>query len=250
MIKKCVLKKENKCQSKSSGGHQNGLLETVDNHCAKLTNRKELEFYRDVYKRKLPIIKIIPEYDGICDFNGQRRLLLKNVKKNFKNPCEIDIKLGKYTAYLQELLDNGDPLLHSLVKTFKMRLGNALTNEANYRVTGGNFMKNLSKKNIKLYDSDALIKKYLQDNKIIMTSVSRELNNIKNHLVETVKKTNLMLIGMSVYIIYDKEDFRTCKAYLIDFAHSEIVKNKHESERYCIDGLDNLISKINNYLEN
>lgn len=248
MVRKCILSKTT-CQNKGSGGHVNGLLATTDGHCAKLTNKTELEFYRDIYKKHLPLADVIPEFNGICDYDNESRLLLENVKKDFKNPCEIDIKLGKYSAYLDELINKGEPVLHSIIKTMKMRISDTLTSsdQLYYRVAGGNF-SDISKKDIKLHDSNSLIDVYLNDNKLVMRNIIQELENIKNKLLLTFKKQNLVLVGLSVYIIYDKTNPKKCKAYLIDFAHSKITNKKHESGKYCIVGIENLINKINDSL--
>ncbi len=247
--KQCKLSKTETCQNKGSGGHENGLLATIDGHCAKLTNRVELEFYRDIYKTQVPLINVIPHYDGICTYKNNTRILLENVKKDFKNPCEIDIKLGKYSAYLDELLSNGVPVLHSIIKTLKMRIGDSLTSSDQYcyRVAGGNFT-DISKKNIKLYDSNTLIDIYVKKNKTLAKNIINQLENIQYKLKETLKKQKLMLIGLSVYIIYEKNNVNKCKAYLIDFAHSKFVNKTHDSEKYCILGITNLINKINNSL--
>lgn len=249
MVSKCIISKTKTCQTKGSGGHLNGLLATNDGHCAKSTNKTELEFYRDVYKKNLPLAQVIPEFNGICEYNNEYRLLLENVKKNYKDPCEIDIKLGKYSAYLDELINKGDPVIHSIIKTIRMRIGDSLTasDQFNYRVAGGNF-SNISKQDIKLYDSNSLIDKYLNDNKVLMKNLVKHLENIKDKLISTSKNQNLMLIGLSVYILYEKTNPNKCNVYLIDFAHSKLVEKKHESQKYCLNGLTNLINKINDSL--
>ena len=130
-----------------------------------------------------------------------------------------------------------------------MRMGDALlSNDMYYSVAGGNFFT-INKKNIKLYNNDSLIDEYFKNNKIAMKNVVNELKKIKKSLILTSKKQHLMLIGMSVYIIYEKHNPQKCRAYLIDFAHSNIINEKHESEKYCINGIANLINKINNSLK-
>lgn len=131
----------------------------------------------------------------------------------------------------------------------KMRISDSLTSSDRvyYRVTGGNF-SDISKIDIKKYDSNALIDLYINDNNLLSKNIIKCLKNIKDKLILTLEKDNLILIGLSVYIIYEKNNPNKCKAYLIDFAHSKVTNKKHESGKYCILGIENLINKIKELL--
>jgi len=243
----CILAKENTCQSKTSGGHEGALISTKSGYCAKLTNKTELEFYRDMYKLNKPIVNHMPLYQGVCELNGETRILVKNLKEGMKKPIEIDIKLGKYTAYLSELLESGYSLRDAVLKTSKMRIGNNFTSlgEYNFVIVGGNFYESekINKKNIQLIDPVYLLNLFTCYDKTdkINSIIKRKLSRVLKDLIET---KYISLIGSSIYIVYDATDVQKNNIKLIDFAHSHVLKVPHKSQNECIIGLKNLIKKF------
>lgn len=238
----CKLNKINTCQSKSSGGHEGALLSTINGTCAKKTNKTELEFYRDIYKIHSPLTNHIPLYKGICKLNNINRLVVENLKLNMKNPIEIDIKIGKYTAYLSELLNSGYKTSNAIIKTTKMRLSNSFTSsqDLKFRVVGGNFI-NKNKITIQLYNQEYLLTLFVNNNKDIIKPIINKLKIIINALNKT---KFISLIGSSVYIVYDSANTKNINVKLIDFAHSHILNEPHPSQQECIIGIKNIISVL------
>jgi hypothetical protein len=243
---KCKVTKKNTCQTESSGGHEGALISIKSGYCAKITNKTELEFYRDIYKLNKPIKYHMPFFNGVCKFEGHPRIMVKNLNDGMNKPIEIDIKLGKYTAYLSELVDSGYSLIEAGVKTSRMRIVDNFTSSEQYNfvIVGGNFFdKSINNKSIQIMDPLYLLELFLSHDK-----TGKIRNIIKNKLKRIVKDLKatkyISLIGSSVYISYDKKEPSKNNIKLIDFAHSHVERIPHKSLDECLIGLNNLIKLI------
>ena len=193
-----------------------------------------------------PIKYHMPLFKGVCKFEGNSRIMVKNLNDGMNEPIEIDIKLGKYTAYLSELVDSGYSFINAAIKTSRMRIANNFTSteQYNFVIVGGNFFDNkINNKFIQVMDPLYLLELFLNHDKSgkIRTIIKRKLNRLVKDLEAT---KYISLIGSSVYISYDKKEPRKNNIKLIDFAHSHVEKVPHKSQDECLIGLNNLIKLI------
>lgn len=235
---KCKVNKKNVCQNEGSG-HTAAFITTKDYNCAKNTNQTEIKFYDDIQKNKLTLSKIIPKYYGTCQ-DSKPRIIIENLKNNIKNPRDLDIKLGKYTVYKEDLLNSGLSIIQTYIKLFKMRLIDEFSSSPclNFRIIGGNF---IDKSSAYISDHKDLLKNFLKfdEKNILQKQILIELKKIIKILNEN---KNLVLIGTSLLFVYDIDKPLKITIKLIDFAHSKIlpIGKTHQTHKDVILGLENL----------
>lgn len=237
----CRVAKTNKCQNDGTSGHLGAFVSVIPNGCAKISNRVELEFYRDVYKDTLPISKVIPLYKGVCKLDNQPRIMIENLKDKMRKPRDLDIKIGRYTAYVSELVDSGKSLVQSVIKTSKMRTIDQFSTSETlfYRIVGGSFL-DYSRLHIQTLTPDTILNAFFskdRDHKV-RQFMYRELQKIHNAIQNS---GYLELVGASILLVYDEENPQKAVVKLIDFAHSRAgLDTEHESKYYALQGINNI----------
>jgi hypothetical protein len=244
MPEHCKVQKVNKCQNKGESGHADAFVSIGNHGCAKATSIVELEFYRDAYKKKLPIVPFMPKYLGTCETEGMQRVKLENLVHGMKKPRMLDIKLGKHSAYIDEIVASGKSVIAAFVKTAKMRVSDFLsTSETmSFRIVGGNFLDE-PRFHVQAMTPEYVLTRYFEKDKknVARVEIVRRLKQLYQAIDHT--KT-LSMIGASILLVYDEESPRKVRVNLIDFAHSRLNAKERETKEECLKGVRNLVFSI------
>jgi hypothetical protein len=253
----CQFKYPNSCQGKDSGGHSNSIFSTVDGYCAKKIKIKknhsnlELEFYKRLHSlAPIPILSFFPQFGGQCqNEKGQVFLKVENVKADFKNPWEMDLKMGAFTSSKQELKENGKTGLALYRKLFTHGMLDKYLSSSRrhcFRITNKSidrsrpsFLLQTQWDKLKMKKFPLpYIEQYLQ-HPLRSKAFHQKLKQCFSHKLAQLYQAlqepgleDLTLIGSSLLFIYPydglEEDLlladtdQICKVKIIDFAHSYI----------------------------
>lgn len=226
-IPQCVFDKDNKCQSKGSGGHQGTILSVKDIYCAKVVSsdsnvedKLEYKFLNDKKNQEL-FSGFIPKFMGLCNKNDKKYLVIENLKYGLKEPVVIDIKVGYQTFNKNILLLAGKP---AVIKGLKQGIidKNSKSGSMGFRAEGMEGAgKSFSKSELKKMKPEIFLKHFLskdKDNKAINVIINK-LNKFRN-IVQSSKYDNYLMAGSSMLILYDAKNPSDARVKIIDFANS------------------------------
>lgn len=253
IIKQCQFDKKNLCQSKLSAGHFNTIFSIDKKYCAKqLTNKKSLE-YLFLKENQINFKSFIPKLIGTCLYNNKEYVIIENLKYNFKNPIEIDIKIGNKTVS-KKILKIKNKKMKSL-KLLKHKLLDkhlSTSNKFFFRVEGMNSDKKYKKMTLKKMKPHKSLNIYLKNdnNNLALKSIIRKLENFYK-LILSKKFDNYIIIGSSLLIIYDQYNPKKTNVKIIDFNNSYNNNIKQNNSKYMNNyriGVQNVIKEFKNLL--
>jgi hypothetical protein len=238
---RCVSsrRREDACASSSSVGHR-GTIAAVrvgskTAACAKRTNHAELRFYEEASQLR----GVMPRFHGTCKFPGDAdpRVVLENMKRGMARPREMDVKIGRYTSDLRDLLSMPTNVMQALRKDAIMKIVDTLTSSSriNFRVTAHPFRP-----------LNAIQQFFAADPRgAACRSTLRQLQTVHEAIRNLPR--DAVLVGMSVLIVYDEKHPTTCRVRLIDFAHSHLkglAGAARSSVDECVTGIRKLSDLI------
>ena len=282
----------NYCHDESSGGHKGTIFSINKKTCIKKISKisNELVFYKnhiELLKKNITVLKdYIPHYDGICNSNDKKYVIMENLKAGFKQPLTIDIKIGFKTVSKKIIIKkqkqkqtqtNKHSQKNKHTKTHKTKkntpkknlyykllqhyvLDTIITNSSKFgfRIEGVSLPKN-----IKLTKKTIMSAKY---SNILNYYFANDINNIAlenfiNKLIKfetTIKSEDLkryFFTGSSILFIYDGiSPSLEPKMKLIDFDNSlvlddelDIEKNKKNSNNFR-KAISSLINVLQKYM--
>lgn len=59
--------------------------------------RREVQFYEEVTRQNLPLLKCLPAFHGVVQLTGHSFMALQDLTRGFRQPSLIDIKMGRQT---------------------------------------------------------------------------------------------------------------------------------------------------------
>tara|TARA_Y100000310_G_C20484090_1_gene716078 strand:+ start:109 stop:903 length:795 start_codon:yes stop_codon:yes gene_type:complete len=241
-MKKCQFHSKNTCQPEGAAGHKGAIRTLKNKQCAKKISSvkdKELRFYQrncPPRKRKKKICTFLPKFSGTCQGPQKLRYIqLENLTKSMKQPCIMDIKIGKETASEHELRGKKK---HSLKKRIGFKLKKSRHNLLDRLTTSHHHgfriesATNVTFSKMKLMHTSphTVFRRFFKSN-IIRKHVIRQIEKI--HTFAMSKQFDeYSFIGSSILIIYDCASLRRSpKVAMIDFAHARQSRRMTRDEK-------------------
>jgi hypothetical protein len=240
------------CSSRGAGGHAKAFVTVPGSggaRCAKRSNAIEARFYADANAAHAPLLASMPRFYGL-QRAGERpsappRLVIENIKHSMHRPRIMDVKLGRYTSYLDELMDAGQGAVAAMAKVARMRAYdtlNASTSTLSYRIVGstsdGGRLSALEKL---LTPPDDQLRDFFASDPggHAAAAIARGLAALGEQLA---RMPRLVLVGASVLLVYDEARPTSARVALVDFAHSRLrgADRSHESRGFAAAGARNL----------
>ena len=269
IVKTCKKPTEfNYCQDKSSGGHQGTIFSTDKNTCLKQISNinTEIKFYNDynlLKQNNISVLKnFIPNYDGICELNNNKYLIMENLKGTFEKPLAIDIKIGYNTvstkiAKLKKIKHFART--RKLIKHFFLDVIITPSSKYGFRIEGVSLPSNVKLSKIQVMKSkfNKIFDYYFinDKNNIAINSFIENLKLLSAD-IETLDFNRFFFVGTSILFIYDALNSSIKPVLkLIDFDNSLIlhdtikIKNNIKNAIIWRNAIKSLITILEKYLK-
>jgi hypothetical protein len=237
--KKCTNPtKINYCQDKSSGGHPDTIFSTNKKTCIKKISfiNNEIIFYNkhnQLVKNGITVLEnYIPFYNGICKLNDKKYFQMENLKKLFKQPLSIDIKIGYQTAskfIIKKKTKKLYKIYSKLIKHYILDKYITKTGKNGFRIEGVSLPNNIKLNKLKIMRSNyKTIFDYYFINDIDNIIINKFIDKLKE-LSKTIENDNFnkyYFMGASILFVYDGLNLNNDPILkLIDFENSLILDN-------------------------
>jgi hypothetical protein len=255
---KCVFDKDNKCQSKSSGGHIGDIKSIDDRFCGKvignpekLKNDLEFQFISDPNNHKF-FKGFLPEYKGICTDDGKKYIVIENLKNGMKKPITIDIKIGfrTYNTKILRLIGKSKYQLNRKIVLQNLIDNNSLSSTRGFRAEGLEGVNTYSKGQLKSMVPYTFLTEYLakDNNNTALDQIISKLEKLY-HIVTQESFHKYLIVGSSLLIVYDGHNPKNVNLKMIDFANSHKYNHSLLDGDYkdYVHGISSLLYELKRY---
>lgn len=254
---------------KTVAGHNENFSQ-VDGFLVKKTNKTEARFYEPLMRQEYELCKFAPECKKI-EFAepsdaSSAKVVLEDLRLGFISPLIYDIKIGTHNISINELKVSGLKRKNIIRKYIRLNIADSVSSskKLGYRFAGSS-NSHKSKKYLAIHPQEMINDMVTKINKADIIAIINELEKILCYL-KSSEGCRFEMIGASLLILVendpnslDRDSRQTPKVKIIDFAHSNIIREKavmlsngmgetpHRKAKYqegvCF-GVENLIGSL------